>query len=325
MLRAVAAVAVVFLLAACTSTPESTPTIVLPSPSPVVGRTWAARLPALPPLPDVYRSARAGTLPDAGTQRLDGVPLPPGHGLTPDRRFTPGHKALPPVAWISDYPIANVGDLWAQFSRRFATTGLWPVILEDFDQNGFSDWQQIVGTPVTSSVDRVDVAALESRAYHQQVHTLSTGYGGLAAPYGDTFPGLAPPPSGMTYPAAPEEVAKPEHGWLALVAVTRPADVIAAIGWSGIANYDAFSHINDADISAILRSWETRYAAVPVLMSIDGLVLGVRHPPSTEDEALRAAAERIAACSDQAFQNEYGLRDDARRLRGHIDWFCWWD
>ena len=283
-------------------------------------------MPPLPPVPDDYRAAQPGTLPDAALRRLAGVPLPPGHGLVPDRRFTPAHARLPAVAWISNFPVANVGELWVQLSRRFARTGLWPLIFEDFEHDGFADWHQIVGTPETRYVERVDVAALERRAYRQQVHTLDRGYiGSLAAPYGDTFPGLAPPPTGPTYPTAPEDVAKPEHGWLALVAVTRPADVVAALGWSGVANYDAFSHIGPSDISAILRSWETRYGAVPVLMSADGLVLGVRHPPSTQDEALRAAAERVAACSDQPFQNEDGLRDDARHLLGHIDWFCWWD
>jgi hypothetical protein len=327
MRRAVVGIATALVLAACTPhSAQRTATITLPATSPVPARSWTQAMPPLPPLPSDYRAARRGALPGGSTRRVAGVPLPPGHRVTPDPRFTSGHRQLPAVAWISDYAISNVGELWIQFSRRFSRTGLWPIVLKDFDRSGFADWRQIVGAPVTARVAGVDVAALEKQAYHQQVHTLDPGYvGRLSAPYGDTFPGLAPPPSGPTYPTAAEDVARPERGWLALVPVTRPADVVAAIGWSGVANYNVFSHIGPADISAILRSWQTRYGAVPVLMDADGLVLGVRRPPSTQDEARRAAAERIAACSDQAFQNEDGLIDDANKIRGHIDWFCWWD
>ena len=274
-----------------------------------------------PPLPTSYRAARPGQLPAAGAATVDGVVLPPGHLVRPDPRFTPHHAVLPPVSWVTDRPVPDLGRLWVALSRRFPDTGLWPIIVENISDAGAYTWADDVGAPDMQHVGKATAAAIERRSFADQTAGLSPGYGSLVAPYQHGFPGLAAAPAGPLHRAAAEDLAKQQHGLLALVAVTRPADAVAALGWAGVANYDLLP----GEISTILRSWEDRYDAVIVVMGFDAILFSVGRPVRTHQEATRAAAERIAACSDQAFQNEDGLADDARLIESASVWPCWWD
>ncbi|WP_219417801.1 DUF4253 domain-containing protein [Pseudonocardia nigra] len=149
------------------------------------------------------------------------------------------------------------------------------------------------------------------------------------APFHDGFPGILPRPRveyADTIDAAAAVADTPYTGDLAVVPVTRPADIPAATGWTGMIN----SWDDAVGASAVLRSWEERFGAVLVRMDRGSLYLGVAAPPTTREDCLRVAAEHIAFCWD-AFETYTGqmstdtLRRYALRLRGANRWRFWWD
>lgn len=176
--------------------------------------------------------------------------------------------------------------------------------------------------PALARVPRCDVAAVLARRYPGGC----VFHPDCLAPFGATFPGLAPPTAaagllrpGEVVTAAVEETDLLGEYLLALVPVSRPADVPAAVGWAGAGQrWDA------ATVSAVLRTWEDRFGAVLVRMGRATLELAVAAPPWERTECLAIAAEHYAFCDDTYRGNPGTLRDYANLLRGSTRWsFCW--
>lgn len=150
------------------------------------------------------------------------------------------------------------------------------------------------------------------------------------APFGGAFPGLAPPTPGLALltaaeivESAVEEADVPGDPLLGVVPVGRPADVPAAVGWSGTA--ESPRPWDPPALSAVLRSWEDRFGAVLVLVGRVSLELAVAAPPWERTECLAIAAEHYAFCDDTYAGNPGTLRDYANLLRGSTRWSFWWD
>lgn len=141
------------------------------------------------------------------------------------------------------------------------------------------------------------------------------------APFGQEFPGLAPTPEGGVDEAAPDAVAASMTGRLGLVPATRPADVIATLGWQGPTN----SCDDVGPFAAVLRTWEDRFGAEVVGIGFDTLTLGVRRPPSSNEEATAVAAEHYAVCMDNISQGAGSIRPYAAELKGAGRWDFWWN
>jgi Domain of unknown function (DUF4253) len=148
------------------------------------------------------------------------------------------------------------------------------------------------------------------------------------APFGATFPGLAPrfADSADLQPAAVvgaavREAAEPRHLLLGIGPVGRPADIPTAAGWSGMCN----SWDEVAEVSAVLRSWEDRFGAVLVRMHRATLELAVAAPPWKEEDCRRVAAEHFAFTCDDDSPTPEILSRYAQRLRGAQRWSFWWD
>ena len=108
-------------------------------------------------------------------------------------------------------------------------------------------------------------------------------------------------------------------GGLGLVAVTRPADVPGALGWSG-----AINHTNDTGLlCAVLRSWEERYDALLVGLGFDTMYLGVRRRPHGE-QARTAARELYAFCPDIVDQGVETIEALAQQIESSPVWPFWW-
>ena len=144
------------------------------------------------------------------------------------------------------------------------------------------------------------------------------------APFGGSFPGLAPATTGVALltraevvESAVEEAMLPCDPLLGVVPAARPADVPAATGWTG-AGADAVG------VSAVLRSWEDRFGAVLVRMGATSVELSVAAPPWERSECLAIAAEHYAFCDDTYAGNPGTLRDYANLLRGATRWSFWW-
>ena len=176
--------------------------------------------------------------------------------------------------------------------------------------------------PALARVRRCDVAAALAERYPGGC----VFHPDCLAPFGHTFPGLAPPTaaSALLRPdeivtAAVEEAELLGEYLLGLVPVARAADVPAALGWAGAQGWDA------ARVSAVLRSWEDRFGAVLVRMGRATLELAVAAPPWEWSECQAVAAEHYAFCDDTYRGNPGTLRDYANLLRGATRWSFWWD
>lgn len=113
---------------------------------------------------------------------------------------------------------------------------------------------------------------------------------------------------------------------LAVVDATRPADIPAVLGWTGIANYFPFQDL--VCLSSVLRRWEDRWGALLVEMDRSRLHLSVACPPISDGECLRAAAEHFAFCPDQQDPQNghvHTLGSYAQKIRGARSWHFWWD
>jgi hypothetical protein len=108
---------------------------------------------------------------------------------------------------------------------------------------------------------------------------------------------------------------------IGLVAASRAADVITALGWLGGANV----HQDPALMSAVLRSWENRWAARVVEIGFDTLTLTVGIPPRDRQTALALAAEHFAFCPDNIWQAADTLIAYAGSLQESRLWSFWWD
>jgi hypothetical protein len=216
---------------------------------------------------------------------------------------------------------------WRELAVRFPATGLWPVLL---DSTGRHDVMHDGQYPSYES-DRIETAALEDvlrelwpwneqPTDEQEIEWMTKA----TQPYGPSFRGLAmtrPP----LYPSAIEDtleyISAHQRVSLALVPVTRGADVPVALGW-----YGAVNHTNDIwKISVVLRSWEERFGALLVELGFDTVSLIVRRPPRAE-EALAVAAEHYAFCPDNIDQSETSsLSAYAELLTQSPAWHFWWD
>lgn len=108
------------------------------------------------------------------------------------------------------------------------------------------------------------------------------------APFGEECPGMAPAsdPHGDPIAAAVELADSPARRHLALVPVSRPADVPAALCWNGMCN--AVDEV--VGLSAVLRSWEDRFGALLVSVALATSWVSVAAPPWTEEGCLRTLA-----------------------------------
>ncbi|MDX3237678.1 DUF4253 domain-containing protein [Streptomyces sp. ME03-5709C] len=251
--------------------------------------------------------------------RSMGLDLPPGTlvDATSDGRWRE------PLLWHAEGP-AEPGS-WERMLPARMSAGLHPLLLS-MDE----------ALPATRDLDP---GAMSYPGDHDADEVLADFWGGdeesdeddadLTAPFGRTWPGLAPARRFEVDPdvrAAEVAASVVEAGWFkdpraALVPARRSADVPAAIGWTGPLN-----HENDvARLCAVVRSWEDRFGVRVVALAFDVLVLSVAAPPATVAEAEAVAAEHFAFCPDNVTQGSGSLGAYAKSLLDTPAWSFWWD
>lgn len=271
-------------------------------------REPAAALAAGPPL---YVAAAPGALPPAIGAQVAGIALPDGVLVSQD-----GDDTAPPVIWISARPVERIEDQWRRLAAAFADTGLWPLIMElEVEPAGMGEML----------VDQVSPEGGGAQAILGRWWSESVGDGDEfdregVAPLGRRFPGLADPTPGER-PANLDGHIRGMSGHLGLVAARRPADVLAATGWIGAANFD----MDPGDQSTVLRSWEDRFDAYVVGLGWSILTVAVGRPPRTVAAATGIAAEHLAFCPDNIWQGVGTIRDYRESLVDAPTWPFWWD
>ncbi|MEU4426368.1 DUF4253 domain-containing protein [Actinoplanes sp. NPDC024001] len=250
-------------------------------------------------------------------------------GPAPSDEWTPIHDLL----WIS--AVLPQPGQWAALREQHERTGLWPLLLGGLsDRDPDRPWRS--GELAPSGVKRTapadhDPAALLAAWWQECIPDEDEEEEQLAAtaPFGDRWPGLAPPGVPQADPAQrAAEIADfvLSSGWLTaprlgLVPSARGADAPTAAGWSGPVNHEG----DTAKFSAVLRSWEERFGARVVGIGFDTLYLSVAAPPADEEHALRVAAEHFGFCPDNVWQGSGSLTEYAKGIIGQPVWVFWWD
>lgn len=264
---------------------------------------------------------------DAGERGLS-VSLPPGRVVVPDEGDG-GQAAL----WISDGPA--LPGLWSRLRAEHASSGLWPLLLAGLDDEPSRPWADGELWPQDMSVPEApDPAELLRGWWHTYTQVddddmLSADERlAVTAPYGQQWPGLAPPsrwsvePDRVADQYAQRMLASQPKLQLGLVAADLGVDALAVAGWSGPANYT-----NTGTICTVLRSWADRFGVRVIGAGYATLWLSVAAPPTSHDEALPIAAEHFAFCPDNIWQGPKPctLAAYADRITGMNSWTFWWD
>jgi hypothetical protein len=235
----------------------------------------------------------AAEVPADGPVRLGSVRLPYG-------RRVPGNE---PRLWAASEPVADAGLVWQALTDMHADTGLVPILLAFLDagQTGRPWDNEELGLRCDlAAVDRHDAAVVLASEWAGSVpiaEEIDSDWEAaeMVAPFGEQFPGLA---GGQDQELTEAELAA-ALGWfgsarIGLVPASRPADVLAVVGYDGTVNrYDT-----PELLSVALRSWEARFGAVLVEVGFAHIRLLARRPPRTLQDAQGVAAELWTFCDE---------------------------
>lgn len=276
-------------------------------------------------LPDQTPSAtEPGRLPSAGQLHLGSVDLGSGKPVV--------HRSgeLPATLWVTDAPVSDAATAWWGLVKQFPATGLWPLVLQGLYDGSGRPWANGELEPVREAeIDALDPADVLEGGWHGWLVPINNPWApgeGPLAPFGPGFPGLAP-----IQRAVAERPLTFTDGdaHLGLVRCRRPADAVALAGWLG-----AINRTSSVEISAVLRSWEDRFGVILTGLGFATMTLLVSRPPTSEEDALGAAAEVAALCPDALWQpealwpyeeREPSLHDVSVRVVRHHIWRLWFD
>lgn len=232
----------------------------------VARRTLTAIPPGVP-----FFAARTGLTPRTGRPTLAGVRLPPGT-RRPEQVSS---------CWASDETLADSVALAARLARAFPQTGIWPLLWHHPPE---PPWAYLDDETNLTAVDAVDVASLLSQGWSRSAPYWPHD----DASFDSALPRLAPPSplaqasTANPFLRLPDE--DPYDAHLMLVPCHRPADAIQASGGLMLETPATW-------ITAVLRSWEERFGAVPVAFTHSQVWLVIQNPPRDDEQALLLAAE----------------------------------
>ena len=273
-----------------------------------------------------------GQLPDEGPARLGPVAVPAG-------RLIAGCGGTGHVAWATVDPVPESGRVWAALSGLHRQTGLVPIHLDSTDEDlgRPSDGGEflVLEPEDPREADRLDVGVVLENLWRGSVWADEDDPEAMQrwAPFTLQWPGLAAPGPAPLTPAEWQhalDVGLPRiraahrlapEARIALVAASRPADVLAVIGWGGLINQPASSLL---PLTGVLRSWEDRFGARLIDIGDDSLRLLVKRPPRTLAAAQRLAAEQVVL-ADDCIDGARDVPDIAARLVNAPIWTFWWD
>lgn len=274
--------------------------------------------------------ATPGKLPAANATEVGGVKIPSGQPVQSESGDA--------VAWISAdvLPADQLNELIRDLAAAYDKTGLWPLQAHGRGQDGPDSWD-----------GDVPGEAGDDTAWSGGDLGQPWGDGELAGPQGtvgDALPVLLrlgaenlddeEPDADPDRPAAVTALAEAVPGAdlpagaldvegagaLLLVPVARPADVPYALGWSGATD----ESLGGTDVSAVLRSWEERFGAVPVSIGYDALMVQVARPPQSPAQLDGVLSEHYAFCADNVDRGE-GTDAYRQGLTEWTHWSFWWE
>ncbi|GAA3834440.1 DUF4253 domain-containing protein [Sphaerisporangium flaviroseum] len=257
---------------------------------------------------------------DGGRGRTLAVELPAGAVVWPDPTYAQIQPHRRPAFWLSQAPVT--GSLWARLREEHASSGLWPVLLEESVQP-WSVGQ--IAPDVAAEIDNYSVDAFMAEVWSDWIERAAEEQIEILDPFGPHCPGPAGPGELRADPDAVADryasVLAQQGTPLGLAAVERGADALAVMGWQGALHHNEWN----VPLAAVVRSWEDRFGARLVGLGFNTLDLSVAAPPVTSQHALHVAAEHWTFCPDAIVQGAGSLLDYAEQLRGKYTWSFWWD
>ncbi len=257
---------------------------------------------------------RAGQLPrpeSAAKWSVDGIKLPEGHLIV-----SPTGRSL---AWVSNVAVVDIQSLWLRLAGRFDRTGLWPLASRGLSGNLSRPWSD--PDDLRHLTDPVDVGAVDAKSFLAKEVSSDNSDPEAAAVDVPVAPITLEQRTQPPQRALPVTADHLERGsLLMLVPTTRPADALNALGWTHGVNYD----ISEAELSAVLRSWEDRFGAVLTTVDFDAIDVEVTRPPGA-DLSVPVGYEHYGFCPDNIDQGAGTLSAYARQISGARTWKFWWD
>ncbi|QCH24785.1 hypothetical protein DSM43276_03054 [Mycobacteroides salmoniphilum] len=279
----------------------------------IVGNPEPAHdLPAYAELLVPVHAERTGQLPrpeNAAQWSVDGIKLPEGHLIV-----SPTGRSL---AWVSNATVVDIQSLWLRLAGRFDRTGLWPLASRGLSGDLRRPWSD--PEDLRYFTDPADVGAVDAKSFlAKKVSSADSDPAAVDVPVAPiTLEQRTQPPQR----ALPVTADRLEQGsLLILVPTARPADALNALGWTHGVNYD----ISEAELSAVLRSWEDRFGAVLTTVDFDAIDVEVTRPPGA-DLSVPVGYEHYGFCSDNIDQGVGTLSAYARGITGARTWSFWWD
>jgi Domain of unknown function (DUF4253) len=237
----------------------------------------------------------AADVPADGPVRLGSVQLPAGRQLS-------GWGEDAPRLWAASEPVPDAGRVWQALTDMHSGTGLVPVLLAFLDGGHEGrpwDTGELGPRCDLAAVDRLDAATVLAGQWAGSVPIAEeledAELAAMVAPFGEPFPGLA---RGQDQPLTEAGLTR-ALSWfgtarIGLVPASRPADVLALVGYDGTVN----SYDTPELLSAALRSWEDRFGAVLVEGGFAHIRLLARRPPRSLPDAQAVAAELWSFCDE---------------------------
>jgi hypothetical protein len=235
-------------------------------------------------------------MPADGPVRLGSVQLPVGKRLF-------GWDDEEPRLWATSEPVPDAGRVWQALSRMHQDTGLAPILLAFLDKGHHGrpwDERELNDRCDLASVDQLDASAVLAQSWADSLPAEwdeedDPELADMTAPYGQHFPGLA---TRQDQALSEAELTRSMDGFrkarIGLVPASRPADVLALVGYNGTVN----RYGTPDQLSAALRSWEDRFGTVLVEVGFAHIRMLARRPPRTLPHAQAVAAELWAMCDE---------------------------
>ncbi|MBF6209544.1 DUF4253 domain-containing protein [Nocardia puris] len=221
--------------------------------------------------------------------------------------------------WVTPVePGYRAADLWTTFRQRYASTGLWPVLTNSYTWSTCA----LAGPPALADVDAQRWLAAELDARHAEAEAEEDDDDPIPRDDRVTFSADDLTPDrhlGFDWSDV-WSIVGDELDQLALVPVRYPWDVPGRLAWDGACNHD----IDAGAHAAVLRRWTFHWDTELVALELGTMWLRTGRAITTRDEALTAALEAFAYCSDSVYQDHDTLDALAHRLLQPV-WRLWWD
>jgi hypothetical protein len=178
--------------------------------------------------------------------------------------------------WVTDAAVKNATKRAARLADAFPRTGLWPVLWTFFDNP--DSYARRPEDP--SEADGLDPLRILRKA-DKSIHRLTAGHR-------------------LGAPTDPFDSDVRAAALIILVPANRPSDALSVLGgFIGTALY------SDAELTAVARSFEERYGAVPIGFDPGSVTMSIQQRPRTPAEGLRLAREHNAFQPDNSDDPEW--------------------